>query len=317
MKPEFSIIIPVYNLGHYVGGAIDSCLTQGLAEGQVEVIVVDDGSRDDTPSLLEAYGYHPHVRVLTQPNQGVSAARNNGVQAARGEYVLFLDADDRLAPRTLLENRDLLRTSPETDWLLFPVIRTTPELKEINLDRTDFLPSCKYRRVEELSAAEALERSLQGAIPPIACAGIFKLDLVRRHPFSPGRFEDSRFFYRLLHEHTRLLLSPHGAYYYVDMPDSFIHAAWSAEKWCMYVMCCLEKTETGLTLLPDQAHVFIKERTALYYTLAYLKKKFRRNAEYARPLETYLSHLPKPPMDLKQEGRLLFKTLYAYLRPSP
>lgn len=317
MKPDFSIIIPVYNLADYVGGAIDSCLNQGLAGGEVEVIVVDDGSTDGTPRVLADYGRHPQVRVLTQPNRGVSAARNNGAQAARGEYILFLDADDRLAPGTLPENRDLLRAFPETDWLLFPVIRTSPELKEINLDQTNLLPSCKYRRVEALSAAEVMERSLRREIPPIACAGMFRASLVKRHPFSPGRFEDSRFFYRLLRENTRILLSPYGAYYYVDMPDSFIHAPWSAEKWCMYVTCCLERMETALALLPDRADVFVKERTALYYTLAYLKKKFRNNAEYARPLETYLSRLPKPPADLKQEARLLFKTFCSYLRPSP
>lgn len=317
MRPEFSIIIPVYNLAACIGGAIDSCLNQGLAGGELEVIVVDDGSQDDTPRVLEGYNSQPQVRVLTQPNKGVSAARNNGTQAARGKYVLFLDADDRLAPGTLLENRNLLREFPETDWLIFSVIRTTPELKEINSVRPDLLSSCKYRRVETLSAAEAMERSLRQEIPPIACAGIFRTELVRRHPFSPGRFEDSRFFYRLLRENTRILLSPHGAYYYVNMPDSFIHAPWSAEKWCMYVTCCLERMETGMELLPDRADTFIRERTSLYYTLAYLKKKFRKNAEYSRPLEIYLSRLPKPPVDLKQEVRLLLKLLCNFLRPTP
>lgn len=98
--PDVSIIIPTYNRARFVGEAIDSALAQG--DG-IEVIVVDDGSTDETSSLLASFA--DRVRIFRQPNTGPSAARNLGAQQARGEFLAFLDSDDLLeagAVRTLL-----------------------------------------------------------------------------------------------------------------------------------------------------------------------------------------------------------------------
>lgn len=92
-----SVVIPSYNYGRYVAEAIDSALGQTLPP--LEVIVVDDGSTDDTPQVLATYG--DRIRVLRQKNAGVAIARNSGIAAARGEYVAFLDADDVWLPRKL------------------------------------------------------------------------------------------------------------------------------------------------------------------------------------------------------------------------
>lgn len=87
---EVSCVIPVYNCERYVGEAIESVLTQSVLPG--EVIVVDDGSTDDTAMVVRAFGRHVHL--LAQENSGPSAARNCGLRAATGRYVTFLDADD-------------------------------------------------------------------------------------------------------------------------------------------------------------------------------------------------------------------------------
>jgi glycosyltransferase involved in cell wall biosynthesis len=89
-----SIVIPTHNYGVYLKEAVDSALAQTYAN--LEVIVVDDGSTDaETPRLLGTLR-DPRVRVIRQEHQGLANARNNGIMAARGDYLVFLDADDRL-----------------------------------------------------------------------------------------------------------------------------------------------------------------------------------------------------------------------------
>lgn len=88
-----SVVIPCYNHSAYLGEAIESALRQTWPD--VEVVVVDDGSTDES---AEVAGRYPQVRVLRQPNRGLGHARNAGLAASRGEVVIFLDADDRLRP---------------------------------------------------------------------------------------------------------------------------------------------------------------------------------------------------------------------------
>lgn len=96
---KVSVVIPAYERGHMVGRAIDSALSQTVDE--IEIVVVDDGSEDDTETVVTAYE-DDRVRYLThETNRGVSAARNTGIAAATGEYVAFLDSDDEWLPRKL------------------------------------------------------------------------------------------------------------------------------------------------------------------------------------------------------------------------
>ena len=99
--PPVSVIIPTYNRAHYLSAAIDSVLGQMVSD--IEVIVVDDGSTDQTRAVLEQYGNR--VRPLYQEHCGlIAAVRNHGLREAHGQYVAFLDSDDLWLP-TLLETQ--------------------------------------------------------------------------------------------------------------------------------------------------------------------------------------------------------------------
>jgi glycosyltransferase involved in cell wall biosynthesis len=92
MTPRVSVVVPAYNLARFLGAALDSALAQEWPRDALEVLVVDDGSSDDTPSVLAAYG--DRIRVLRQDNGGLVSAVDRGLGEARGDYLALLDADD-------------------------------------------------------------------------------------------------------------------------------------------------------------------------------------------------------------------------------
>ncbi len=94
-----SVIIPTYNRAHYIGEAIESILNQDIRDCRIEIIVVDDGSTDHTKEVLKKFG--DRVRYIYQDNRGAGPARNRGIDEATGEWVSFLDSDDRWLPGKL------------------------------------------------------------------------------------------------------------------------------------------------------------------------------------------------------------------------
>jgi glycosyltransferase involved in cell wall biosynthesis len=117
-KPEVSVIIPTYNRAWVLKEAIDSVLAQDFED--FELIVVDDGSTDNTLQILDAY--HRDLMVIRQPNKGVSAARNRGIAAAGGGLIAFLDSDDLWLPRKLSKQVDFFNSNPDA------VINQTEEI---------------------------------------------------------------------------------------------------------------------------------------------------------------------------------------------
>lgn len=112
MKPLVSVIIPCYNKASYVADAIRSVVGQTYSD--VEIIVVDDGSTDGSLALLEKLATtYENVQLIIQPNQGVSAARNAGLRAAHGTYVMSLDADDRIESTYVERCVEVLEKHPE------------------------------------------------------------------------------------------------------------------------------------------------------------------------------------------------------------
>ncbi len=106
---DISVIIPSYNRWHTLPRALDSVIEQQLQA--LEIIVIDDGSTDD--SAAEIAVNYPQVKLLQQENLGVSAARNLGIQSARGTWIALLDSDDAWLPQKLKRQRESLALHPE------------------------------------------------------------------------------------------------------------------------------------------------------------------------------------------------------------
>jgi glycosyltransferase involved in cell wall biosynthesis len=145
-----SAVIPSYNYGRFVAEAVASVL--GQTYPHVEVIVVDDGSTDDTPQRLEPFG--TRIRYLRQENQGLSGARNTGIRAARGPFVALLDADDVWHPRKLEVQMRYLGAHPEVGLVgsdLFtdrrehwPAVGEASGLEAVPLGLDDVVGRCHF-----------------------------------------------------------------------------------------------------------------------------------------------------------------------------
>jgi len=112
-KIKFSVVIPLYNKANHIVQAVESILAQSVSAD--EIIVVNDGSTDDSVARLAAASL-PRVHIVEQPNQGVSAARNTGIALARNQYIAFLDADDEWLPFFLEEIHNLIVKFPQSQY---------------------------------------------------------------------------------------------------------------------------------------------------------------------------------------------------------
>ena len=106
-----SVIIPSYNRAHYISEAIESVLDQDVKDCRIEILVVDDGSTDNTSEIVSKFG--SSVRYFYQTNKGAGTARNRGVLEARGDWIAFLDSDDRWLPHKLSLQFKILEAFPD------------------------------------------------------------------------------------------------------------------------------------------------------------------------------------------------------------
>ena len=140
--PLVSVIVPVHNGERYLAQCLDSVLAQSL--GPIEVIAVDDGSTDASPEILSGYAAgDDRIRIITQPNQGVSAARNAGLTAAAGQFVSFVDADDYLAP-SMLEDLHLVSQEFGVDIVACGIEIVDPEGRLLGTRDFPLEPRVRY-----------------------------------------------------------------------------------------------------------------------------------------------------------------------------
>jgi glycosyltransferase involved in cell wall biosynthesis len=144
--PLISVVVPAYNYAAYIGETIDSILAQTYRN--IEIIIIDDGSTDNTAQVVQAYG--DQVRYVAKQNEGLSAARNTGTQHAQGEYIAYIDADDTLAPTFVEATLSALNAHPEaafayTQQRFFEAasgVTTFPPYNLEQLKQANNIPAC-------------------------------------------------------------------------------------------------------------------------------------------------------------------------------
>ena len=112
-----SVYITNYNYGKYIEQAVESVLQQSLQD--FEIIIIDDGSTDDSPKIIQKYAEHPQIKAIFQKNRGLNVTNNIALRVARGKYIMRLDADDFLDENALLVMSNMLEKDPNLG-LVFP-----------------------------------------------------------------------------------------------------------------------------------------------------------------------------------------------------
>lgn len=212
-----SIIIPVYNTETYLPACLDSILSQGFTD--FEVLLVDDGSRDGSGAICDAYAAKdPRVRVFHKENGGVSAARNLALEQAGGAWVCFVDSDDQLTPGGLQALYDGI--SDQVDLVMADFIKTTLPVEPVKPG------PCETRLIDRNEAMVSMFNQPDRRFEGYVFAKLFRRDLILKANlgFDPAIAikEDTLFVvsYLSLAATKRVSVSSAPVYYYIQRPSS-------------------------------------------------------------------------------------------------
>ena len=212
---RLSIIIPMYNASQYIERCLNSIYHQGLNVNEFEVIVINDGSTDNSLEIVKDYlTSYKNIRFFSQKNSGQGAARNLGIKYATGEYILFLDSDDFLLPQSINKILSIVKhVSCDVINFLMEVELPTGNVKESYLYHYD------YDKI--YSGKELLLRT--GINIGSAYSSLYKRSFIlQNNIFFPVdmKHEDVFFSYQIYTFASRVIFTKTHAYYYCWHPDS-------------------------------------------------------------------------------------------------
>jgi glycosyltransferase involved in cell wall biosynthesis len=168
-KPFFSIIIPTYNRANFIGNTIDSILQQTYTN--YEIIVVDDGSTDNTELVVKSFLNNANIQYFKKENGERGAARNFGVLSASGDYITFLDSDDLIYPQHFSEATELLDKNPSANFFVLSYEVKTPEGKILS---------------QQIHSGNLNQKLIEGNV--LSCIGVFvKKEVLLANLFNEDR----------------------------------------------------------------------------------------------------------------------------------
>ena len=209
-----SIVIPVYNVESYVEKCIRTCMNQDISPSEYEVICVNDGSKDNSLDVVNRVANdYTNIQVISQPNGGLSSARNTGVKHSCGQYIMFVDSDDWIADNCLGKLIKKLKEE-KPDALVISVANVFPDGIKVKQKFTSGL---------QISGKELLKMK----VSPCAQYAIWSSDFLKQHnlSFFEGIFhEDSEFTPRAYYLAEKISLSTDVTYFVRQNPNSIMRS---------------------------------------------------------------------------------------------
>lgn len=227
MELKLSVIVPVYNVEKYLHKCVDSLLNQNLPSEEYEIILVDDGSPDRCGEICDVYSSrYSNINVVHRENGGLSAARNSGIEVARGQYVQFVDSDDFLEPnvlKTLVEKMEADRL----DVLRFNYKNVNERYEEIEPNKD---PKHWVNYSSEVCDGHTFLNERLGPAC-YACQFIVRRELLTDYMFKEGvYFEDTEWTPRILINAQRVASTDMMVYNYLFREGSITQSVDEAKK---------------------------------------------------------------------------------------
>lgn len=262
MQPTVSVIIPVYNIENYIANCLESLLVQSY--GQLEIICVDDGSTDGSAQVIRSFAEKDsRIIYLSQPNSGVSSARNKGLEAATGDFVFFLDGDDYLHAQAIEILVDgALQTGAEMVCSDYTVTESLDEKGE---------PISRY----SFSKTDFNSLFTKGKTLGKCCfAKLIKADVAKRVRFFDGiaMGEDGCYVALLLNEGINVSVTDAPLYYYYRRPGSATKSALNEKK-----LTIVNAYDRLCDMLTDSKNAQIKAFAlrAVFYQLNHKRRLYK------------------------------------------
>lgn len=209
---KVSIIVPVYKVEQYLDRCVQSLLRQTYSN--IEVILIDDGSPDNCPQLCDEYALkYDNIKVIHQPNMGLSEARNSGLRKSTGDYLSFLDSDDWIEEDTISYCMNLINANG-ADAIQY-------ETMNVSTERKFHQPAEKINLYKEKEILQYYLDSSTRSGSYSVCRCIFTSRLAKKYKFRLGKLnEDIDYKYKVLSECNLLVVSNQYKYHYWQGGDS-------------------------------------------------------------------------------------------------
>ena len=224
--PKVSVIIPVYNVENYLRKCLDSVINQTLKD--IEIICVDDGSTDGSGAILDKYAQKDErIRVIHQKNQGLGAARNVGIDLAKGEYIYFIDSDDYVAKNAL----EILFQTIENDRsdMVYGGVKCIGDVsaEELKNKQNWFDKYLKKKGIYTIGF------DIRKELPAIACNKLYKKSIIDEFKirFPKGLINEDEYWLwaYMIHCQTYSAVEE-SLYFYLQRPDSIMGQRFNSEK---------------------------------------------------------------------------------------